>query len=109
MDSSIAAMDPLRAFRHKHPLYLVHLPQQLHHKNENADDEDEDEDEIEDEVEFVEEDCQCNLCKEHIWSFHICYYSSKTCNYSLHKFCAELHRKLQNHPLHPGPDLFLFK
>ncbi|KAF5776657.1 putative chromatin regulator PHD family [Helianthus annuus] len=103
MDSSIVVMDPLHHFDHEHPLYLVHLPQQAHHKNENADDEDEDE--VEDEVEFVEEDRQCNLCKEQIWSFHLCYYSCKTCNYSLHKFCAELHRKLQNHPLHPGRHL----
>ncbi|KAJ0724523.1 putative chromatin regulator PHD family [Helianthus annuus] len=106
MDSSIAAMDPLRAFRHEHPLNLVHLPQQLHHKNENADDEDEDE--VEDEVEFVEEDRQCNLCKEEIWSFHLCYYSCKTCNYSLHKFCAELPEILQNHLLHPGHDLSFY-
>ncbi|KAJ0488328.1 putative chromatin regulator PHD family [Helianthus annuus] len=99
-------MDPLRAFRHEQPLNLVHLPQQLHHKNENADDEDEDE--VEDEVEFVEEDRQCNLCKEQIWSFHLCYYSCKTCNYSLHKFCAELPEILQNHPLHPGHDLSFY-
>ncbi|KAJ0724518.1 putative chromatin regulator PHD family [Helianthus annuus] len=106
MDSSIVVMDPLHHFDHEHPLYLVHLPQQAHHKNENADDEDEDE--VEDEVEFVEEDHQCNLCKEQIWSFHICYYSCKTCNYSLHKFCAELPRNLQNHPLHPGHHLSFY-
>ncbi|KAM0020456.1 putative chromatin regulator PHD family [Helianthus debilis subsp. tardiflorus] len=106
MDSSIVVMDPLHHFDHEHPLYLVHLPQQAHHKNENADDEDEDE--VEDEVEFVEEDRQCNLCKEQIWSFHLCYYSCKTCNYSLHKFCAELPPKLQNHPLHPGHHLYFY-
>ncbi|KAJ0861507.1 putative chromatin regulator PHD family [Helianthus annuus] len=97
----IIVLDPLRHFLHEHPLNLVHLPQQAHHKNENA--EDEDEVEVEDEVEFVEEDHQCNLCKEEIWSFHLCYYSCKTCNYSLHKFCAELTEILQNHPLHPHP------
>lgn len=89
---------------HEHPLNLVYL-QQPTHKKENVDDEDEDEHEVENEVEFVEEDRECSLCKEQIWSFHLCYYSCKTCDYSLHKFCAELPRTLQNHPLHPGHTL----
>ncbi|KAI7735268.1 hypothetical protein M8C21_009402, partial [Ambrosia artemisiifolia] len=101
------AVDTLRHFRHKHPLTLVYLPQPTH-KKENVDDEDEDEHEVEDEVEFVEEDHQCNLCEEQIWSFHLCYYSCKTCDYSLHKFCAELTDTLQNHPLHPGHTLKFF-
>ncbi|KAI7738506.1 hypothetical protein M8C21_000210 [Ambrosia artemisiifolia] len=104
MDSSIVTVDTLRHFSHWHPLNLVHL-RQPPHKKENVDDEDEDEVEVEDEVEFVEEDRQCNLCREQIWSFHLCYYSCKTCSYSLHKFCAELTYTLQNHPLHPGHTL----
>ncbi|KAI7735266.1 hypothetical protein M8C21_009400, partial [Ambrosia artemisiifolia] len=102
MDSSIVVVDTLLHFSHRHPLNLVYL-QQPTHKKENVDDEDEDE--VEDEIEFVEEDRQCSLCEEQIWSFHLCYYSCKTCNYSLHKFCAELTRTLQNHPLHPGHTL----
>ncbi|KAM0070507.1 putative chromatin regulator PHD family [Helianthus debilis subsp. tardiflorus] len=45
------------------------------------------------------------MCKEQIGSFHLCYYYCKACDYSLHKFCAELPRTLQNNPLHPYHNL----
>ncbi|KAI3814785.1 hypothetical protein L1987_14429 [Smallanthus sonchifolius] len=87
MASIIVEKDQLCHFSHRQPLSLGYL-QQLNH---NADDEDEDEDEGEDEDEddFVEEDHhggQCNMCNEQIWSFHLCYYYCKSCDYSLHKF-----------------------
>ncbi|KAJ0715956.1 putative chromatin regulator PHD family [Helianthus annuus] len=47
------------------------------------------------------------MCKERIWSFHLCYYYCKSCDYSLHKFCAELPDTLQNNPLHPDHNLKL--
>ncbi|XP_076959947.1 uncharacterized protein LOC143636174 [Bidens hawaiensis] len=47
------------------------------------------------------------MCKEEIYSFHLCYYSCKDCDYSLHKFCAQLPRTQPNHPLHPGHNLTL--
>ncbi|KAD1248154.1 hypothetical protein E3N88_43103 [Mikania micrantha] len=47
------------------------------------------------------------MCKEEIYWFHLCYYSCKDCNYSLHKFCAQLPKTIQDHPLHPGHDLTL--
>ncbi|KAJ0586525.1 hypothetical protein HanIR_Chr04g0152881 [Helianthus annuus] len=100
----VVALDSNVHNRHHHSLSLVHL-QQPNLKNENADDDDEDE--VEGEVDFVEEDRQCNLCKEQIWSFHLCYYSCKSCDYSLHKFCAELPKTLTNHPLHPNHTMVL--
>lgn len=47
------------------------------------------------------------MCKEQIYSFHLCYYECKSCDYSLHKFCAELPEIQNNHPLHPGHNLTL--
>ncbi|PWA65762.1 zinc finger, PHD-type [Artemisia annua] len=47
------------------------------------------------------------MCKEQIYSFHSCYYECKSCDYSLHKFCAELPEIQNNHPLHPGHNLTL--
>ncbi|KAK9060352.1 hypothetical protein SSX86_021056 [Deinandra increscens subsp. villosa] len=94
-------MDQLTHFSHRHPLSLVHLHQ--NHKNENTDEEDEDGHEDGDDI--VEEDHhggQCDMCKERIWSFHLCYYYCKSCDYSLHKFCAEVPEPHHNHPLHPG-------
>ncbi|KAL8242820.1 hypothetical protein R6Q59_013122 [Mikania micrantha] len=105
MENSIDAKDQLDHFSHRHSLSLVYLQQ----KNENDNDEDEDRDE-EAEDEFVEENLhggECNMCKEHILSFDVCYYYCKPCDYSLHKFCAELPFKLQNHPLHPQHELKL--
>nr|XP_043637795.1 uncharacterized protein LOC122608771 [Erigeron canadensis] len=46
------------------------------------------------------------MCKEDIYSFHLCYYECERCeDYSLHKFCAELPLTLKNHHLHPAHDL----
>ncbi|KAK9060599.1 hypothetical protein SSX86_021305 [Deinandra increscens subsp. villosa] len=102
MDNTLVEKDRLhRPFIHDHPLSLVHLYRD--NKYENSDKEDEDE--HEDEEEFVEEGHhggQCDMCKERIWSFHLCYYNCKSCDYSLHKFCAELPRTHENHPLDPG-------
>ncbi|KAD4586395.1 hypothetical protein E3N88_23996 [Mikania micrantha] len=49
------------------------------------------------------------MCSEEIYWFHLCYYSCKDCNYSLHKFCAQLPKTKQDDPLHPGHDLTLSK
>ncbi|KAJ0491516.1 putative chromatin regulator PHD family [Helianthus annuus] len=106
MDIIPVTRDEIDHFGHPHPLSIVYL-QQPNQKNENS--EDEDEDTEKDEDDFVEEDHhggQCNLCKERIWSFHLCYYQCKSCDYSLHKFCAELPETLVNHPSHPNHNLF---
>ncbi|KAL8242815.1 hypothetical protein R6Q59_013117 [Mikania micrantha] len=109
MENSIVPKDEFEHFSHDHSLSLVYL-QQKNQKNENDSDEDEERDE-ETEDGFVEENLhggECNMCKEQILSFDVCYYYCKPCDYSLHKFCAELPMILQNHPLHPQHDLSLF-
>ncbi|XP_076904855.1 uncharacterized protein LOC143560438 [Bidens hawaiensis] len=74
---------------------------QPHQKNK---DDDEDKDDS-----VVEEPHvgKCKMCKEEIYSFHLCYYSCKDCDYSLHKFCAQLPLTQPNHPLHPDHNLTL--
>ncbi|KAL8257575.1 hypothetical protein R6Q59_029616 [Mikania micrantha] len=107
MDSTIVVKDQLLHFSHHHPLNLLHL-QPSKHKEENDDDDDNDDNDDEDD--FVEEDNhggQCKLCNEQIWSFHSCYYHCKSCDYSLHKFCAELPEFTQDRPLHIGHTLTL--
>ncbi|MFS7928581.1 putative chromatin regulator PHD family [Helianthus anomalus] len=88
-------------FSHEHSLSLVHL-QPPNHRNESSEDEDEEKED------FVEELChggQCGICKERIWSFHLCYYYCKSCDYSLHTFCAQLPKTKQNCPSNPGHTL----
>ncbi|KAI7756570.1 hypothetical protein M8C21_009880 [Ambrosia artemisiifolia] len=92
-------------FSHGCPLSLVYF-QQPNHKNENSNEEDENE-EKDDVVEEVRHGGQCGMCEEQIWSFHVCYYYCKSCDYSLHKFCAELPMTLQNNPSHPDHNLEL--
>ncbi|KAD2805004.1 hypothetical protein E3N88_38381 [Mikania micrantha] len=97
----VVVKDQLLHFSHHHPLNLLHL-QPPKHREDDDDDNDEDD--------FVEEDNhggQCNLCNEQIWSFHSCYYHCESCDYSLHKFCAELPESTQDHPLHIGHTLTL--
>ncbi|KAL8257594.1 hypothetical protein R6Q59_029635 [Mikania micrantha] len=97
----VVVKDQLLHFSHHHPLNLLHL-QPPKHREDDDDDNDEDD--------FVEEDNhggQCNLCNEQIWSFHSYYYHCKSCDYSLHKFCAELPEFTQDHPLHIGHTLTL--
>ncbi|KAJ0715987.1 putative chromatin regulator PHD family [Helianthus annuus] len=101
MGSRTVAKDQLLHFSHEHPLSLVHL-QQPNHKNESSEDEDEEKED------FVEELChggRCGLCKEQIWSFHLCYYYCKSCHYSLHTFCAQLPKTKQNCPSDRGHTL----
>ena len=101
-------MEELKHFTHDHPLSLVYLNPDR--KSENIEEEEEEEEENEDD--FYEEEKhggQCNMCKEQIHSAHLCYYSCKSCDYSLHKFCAELPEIQNNHPLHPCHSLTLSK
>ncbi|KAL8261584.1 hypothetical protein R6Q59_025633 [Mikania micrantha] len=107
----VDAIEWLKHFSHEHPLSLV----QLHPRQENSNnkDEDEDEDKDKDGVEYGDEFRVkfgiCEMCNEEIYWFHLCYYSCKDCNYSLHKFCAQLPKTKQDDPLHPGHDLTLSK
>ncbi|KAD2394096.1 hypothetical protein R6Q59_013119 [Mikania micrantha] len=108
MENSIDAKDQLDHFCHHHSLSLVYLQQQ-NRDNENDSYEDERDEVVKDE--FVEENHhggKCDMCKEQILSFDVCYYYCKPCDYSVHKLCVEAPRRLQNHPLHPEHDLILF-
>ncbi|GKD99467.1 hypothetical protein Tco_1387451, partial [Tanacetum coccineum] len=102
-------MESLRHFTHDdHLLSLIHL--QKNKNNVNSDDDDEEEEKDKDDDDFVVEDQhvgRCNMCEEEIYSFHLCYYKCNDCDYTLHKFCAELPTTEKNHPLHPGHDLTL--
>ncbi|KAL8261564.1 hypothetical protein R6Q59_025613 [Mikania micrantha] len=97
----------LKHFSHEHPLSLV----QLHSRQEKSNNKDEDEDGDDNGDDFwVKEDDdfgKCEMCNEDIYWFHLCYYSCKDCNYSLHKLCAQLPKTMHDHPLHPGHDLTL--
>ncbi|XP_076910711.1 uncharacterized protein LOC143568437 [Bidens hawaiensis] len=102
-------MEQIKHFSHEHLLSLVQL--QPHQNNEDFDKEEEDGDEDNDDI-VVKEDCHlgtCKMCEEEIYLFHLCYYSCNECDYSLHKFCAQLPTTHQNHPLHPGHNLRLSK
>ncbi|GKF36799.1 hypothetical protein Tco_0113557 [Tanacetum coccineum] len=101
-------MESLQHFSHDHLLSLIHL--QKNKNNVNSDDDDEEEEKDKDDDDFVVEDQhvgRCNMCEEEIYSFHLCYYKCNDCDYTLHKFCAELPTTEKNHPLHPGHDLTL--
>nr|GFB26268.1 zinc finger, PHD-type [Tanacetum cinerariifolium] len=99
-------MESLQHFSHDHLLSLIHLQKNKNNVNSEVDEEEEDKDDDD----FVVEDPhvgQCNMCDEPIYLFHLCYYKCNDCDYSLHKFCAELPTVEKNHPLHPGHDLTL--
>ncbi|KAL8261562.1 hypothetical protein R6Q59_025611 [Mikania micrantha] len=103
VEGNSVTMEQLDHFSHEHLLSLVQL--QPRQENSNKEDEDKDEDDF-----WVKEDDdfgKCEMCKEDIYWFHLCYYSCKDRNYSLHKFCAQLPKTIQDHPLHPGHDLTL--
>ncbi|KAI3760734.1 hypothetical protein L1987_51133 [Smallanthus sonchifolius] len=101
------AMEKVKHFSHEHLLSLVQFQTTDHSiSNENSDKEDEDKDDI---VEADRHVGKCKMCEEEIYSFHLCYYSCKDCDYSLHKLCAQLPTTQQNHPLHPGHNLTMSK
>ncbi|CAI9298258.1 unnamed protein product [Lactuca saligna] len=98
-------MEQLEHFSHNHPLNLVQLQ-----PNHNEEEEEEEEEDVDDLVVEDHHVGQCNMCEEDIYSFHLRYYTCKNCNHSLHKFCAEIPKTLQDHPLHnPNHNLTLSK
>ncbi|KAL8261572.1 hypothetical protein R6Q59_025621 [Mikania micrantha] len=93
-------MEQIQHFSHSHLLTLV----QLHpHHNINANSETEDEDHVVENRHVG----KCEMCKEEIYSFNLCYYSCEDCDYLLRKFCAQLPTTQQSHQLHPGHILIL--
>ncbi|KAJ0806374.1 putative chromatin regulator PHD family [Helianthus annuus] len=98
----------MEVIEHEHPLKLVDLQVNV----EDVDDESDDEEEKEKEEDLVPQDefsCTCKRCDEDINGYYRYYYKCihDSCDFALHKFCAELPETL-NHPSHPHP-FFLFK
>ncbi|PWA70248.1 DC1, C1-like, Zinc finger, RING/FYVE/PHD-type [Artemisia annua] len=89
----------LDEIQHEHPLTLVDL--QLMHQDYDEYDEDIDEDDL---ITMQKFKCMCDRCGIGIDWYHRYYYkcSNMSCNYSLHKFCAEISTSLQfsAHPSH---------
>ncbi|KAI3760720.1 hypothetical protein L1987_51119 [Smallanthus sonchifolius] len=107
LSCTTVAMEQVKHFSHEHLLSLVQFQTTDHSiSNENSDKEDEDKDDI---VVADRHVGKCKMCEEEIYSFHLCYYSCKDCDYSLHKLCTQLPTTQQNHPLHPGHNLTLSK
>nr|GEV14258.1 hypothetical protein [Tanacetum cinerariifolium] len=82
-------MESLQHFSHDHLLSLIHL--QTNKNNVNSDDDDEEEKKDKDDDDFVVEDPhvgQCNMCKEPIYLFHLCYYKCNDCDYSSKLYIA---------------------
>ncbi|GJT50909.1 DC1, C1-like, zinc finger, RING/FYVE/PHD-type containing protein [Tanacetum coccineum] len=95
----------LEKIQHEHPLILEDL-QRMHRGYEEYDDEIDDNDLIT----MQNFKCICDRCGLRIDWYHRYYYkcSSMSCNYSLHKFCAEICTSLQS-PAHPEHILILKK
>ncbi|KAI3671470.1 hypothetical protein L1987_87208 [Smallanthus sonchifolius] len=79
-------------FEHEHPLNFIDLwSKQLKHEEEDE----ESEEETEDLIANQDFRCLCFRCDEEINWFHRYYYTCGQCNYSIHKFCAELPERLE--------------
>ncbi|KAK9055362.1 hypothetical protein SSX86_026445 [Deinandra increscens subsp. villosa] len=89
----------MKVLEHEHPLKLVDLKVI---KNEESDEEEEEKDHVPQD-EFV---CPCNRCGQEINDYYRynykCSLDDNSCDYSLHKFCAELPATL-HHMSHPHP------
>ncbi|PWA51567.1 DC1, Protein kinase C, alpha/beta/gamma type [Artemisia annua] len=95
----------LEEIQHEHPIILEDL-QHMHQGYKEYDDEIDDNDLIT----MQEFKCICDRCGLGIDWYHRNYYkcSSMSCNYSIHKFCAEICTTLRS-PAHPSHILILKK
>lgn len=84
-------------FEHEHPLSLIELWSKIKHNEEETDEDEVDDDG--DDLDYTKQDfrCQCDRCDKEINWFHRYYYKCDQCQYSIHKFCAELPETLQHH------------
>ncbi|KAJ0605814.1 putative chromatin regulator PHD family [Helianthus annuus] len=93
----------MKVIEHEHPLKLVDLQVNV----EDVDDKSDDEEEKEKEEDLVPQDefsCTCKRCDEDINGYYRYYYKCihDSCDFALHKFCAELPETLK-HATHPHP------
>ncbi|PWA66705.1 DC1, Protein kinase C, alpha/beta/gamma type [Artemisia annua] len=95
----------LEEIQHEHPIILEDL--QHMHRGYKEDDDEIDENDL---ITMQEFKCICDRCSLGIDWYHRYYYkcSSMSCNYSIHKFCAEICTTLQS-PAHPSHILILKK
>ncbi|KAJ0643214.1 putative chromatin regulator PHD family [Helianthus annuus] len=82
-------------FEHKHPFSLIDLwSEQLRREEESEEDEEENDDVLIANQDFQ---CLCSRCGEDINWYHRYYYSCCHCSdYFVHKFCAELPKRLED-------------
>ncbi|KAJ0639256.1 putative chromatin regulator PHD family [Helianthus annuus] len=82
-------------FEHKHPFSLIDLwSEQLRREEESEEDEEENDDVLIAKQDFK---CLCSRCGEDINWYHRYYYSCCHCSdYFVHKFCAELPKRLED-------------
>ncbi|KAJ9548574.1 hypothetical protein OSB04_021117 [Centaurea solstitialis] len=93
---------------HEHPLDLINLEEKYAHDGEESESDDDD---VNNDLAIVESfRCRCQRCGLEITRYHKSYYkcSSDSCDYSLHKFCAELPPTLR-HTSHSAHPLILYK
>ncbi|KAI3717862.1 hypothetical protein L1987_69751 [Smallanthus sonchifolius] len=87
----------MNVFEHEHPLKLIDL--QVNDKDVEESDDEEEEKDLVIQDEFV---CPCKRCGQVITEYHKCILDD-SCDYNLHKFCAELPTTLTHisrpHPL----------
>ncbi|XP_023750544.1 uncharacterized protein LOC111898885 [Lactuca sativa] len=113
-------MEALEVPEHEHPLKLIDLQLEypLYHEEEEVHDDDDDDDDEGDDLirKEVLHGVKCGRCCHEIHMYHRYYYkcvggdssssssssSSCECDFSLHKFCAELSTRL-DHTLHRHP------
>ncbi|KAL7614108.1 hypothetical protein Lser_V15G05462 [Lactuca serriola] len=109
-------MEVLKVYEHEHPLTLVnlqvHYEEEVEEEEEDGDDDDDDDDEEKEEEggdTIIKDGFQgvtCGWCGEEISMYHKFYYkcmADSSCDFTLHKFCAELSTTLKStydpHPL----------
>lgn len=80
----------MEVIEHEHPLNLIDLEQEYPQIGEEYDEDDDDTDG--DMVAIKDFKCTCDRCAQEINEYHRYYYkcSDDSCDYSIHKFCAEL-------------------
>ncbi|KAJ0616679.1 hypothetical protein HanIR_Chr02g0093191 [Helianthus annuus] len=91
----------MKVIEHEHPLMLIDLQVKVEDVDDESDDEEEKEEDLVPQVEFS---CTCKRCEEDINEYYRYYYKCihDSCDFALHKFCAELPKTFKN-ATHPHP------
>ncbi|KAJ9548576.1 hypothetical protein OSB04_021119 [Centaurea solstitialis] len=97
----------MKVFEHEHPLDLIDLEEKYAHDGEESESDDDENNDLAIVESFR---CRCHRCDQEITRYHKYYFkcSSDSCDYSVHKFCAELPPTLR-HTSHSAHPLILHK